>query len=101
MSKDMSDLVIGPPPVNFDLPSELLKEPKDEIELKVTIPVEEKVLGPMYLQRTDCNEETVNAILSLGYRLSSITPTQEMSYKNGAYTTIASVIVYHFLRRDK
>ena len=50
-----------------------------------------------YLMRVNPTEEAVNVLLDLGYSLAAITPSTQEFIKNGAYKSLDTVLVYHFL----
>ena len=54
---------------------------------------------PVYIQRKDCTEEEINALIRLGYTPWQITPVMEEVRKNGITTFSKTVLMYHLIRR--
>jgi hypothetical protein len=92
MSKDTSNADLMPQDVvNVD---DLLG--KSEIKRDETASV--KPAAPLYLQRENCTEEEVGAILSMNYSLAAITPVTQVIYRADNYRSMETKLVYHFLR---
>lgn len=56
---------------------------------------------PVYIQRKDCTEEEVNALIRLGYTPWQVTPVMEEVRKNGITTFSKTTLTYHFIRRKQ
>lgn len=59
---------------------------------------EQKQLSP-YLQRENCTEQEVVALIRLGYSLWMITPVTKELRKNQQYVSIETVLLYHFIKK--
>lgn len=73
---------------------EIIEETKDNIREYSS----EQEL-PIYIQRNDCTEEEINALIRLGYTPWQVTPVTENVYKSATLLTSNTKLVYHFIRR--